>query len=242
MQIRKFLFQRAAFGRELEIVFDDFSQQAREEAQRQPLQGGDVAGDQFPCFWRIAIELPRFEIGWKHRIYKSSGIGLPCAREAENPNIEPRVGTRSVDSNGRSKTTPSRTPAPNAIIQVVRERASPVRWCWKPLPPESSSESRPKSGSMKSVVLPAYSGSLWMVFHISAQSRSVRRMPSMYSENAPACAMSMSCLVIHSRLGASWRIRRRAMYTESSSGLDNVSACALKSSTESFSIISNCCN
>ena len=81
-----------------------------------------------------------------------------------------------------------------------------------------------------------------MAFQISAQRRSVRRIPSMYSEYAPACAISMSCIVIHSRLGAIWRINWRAMYTDSSSGLESVSACFLKSSTESFNNISNCCN
>src|SRR5690242_963051 len=37
-----------------------------------------------------------------------------------------------------------------------------------PLPLASPSESRPKSGRMKTVVLPAYSGSHWMAFHMSA--------------------------------------------------------------------------
>src|ERR1700674_472516 len=126
-QIREFLLQRAALSGEFEIVFNNLSQQTWQKGQGQPLQRGDVAGDQFSCFWWIAAELFQFEVGWKHRIYKSSGIGLACASAAENPSIEPRVGTRSVDSIGRSKTTPSRTPAPSAIIQVVRESASPVR-------------------------------------------------------------------------------------------------------------------
>src|SRR5438876_8961032 len=91
---------------------------------------------------------------------------------------------------------------------------------------------------MKSVHLPAYSGSLWMAFQISAERRSVRRIPSMYREYAPACAISMSCKVTQRRLGANCRISCRTIYTESSSGLDNVSACALKSSTESFRIVS----
>src|SRR6266478_610873 len=127
LQIRKFLFYGSALGGEFEIVFNSLSQQARQETQGQPLERCYVARGQFSCLWRIAIELLRFEVGWEHRIYKSSGIGLPCASAGENPSIEPRVGTRSVDSNWRSKTTPSRTPAPSAIIQVVRESASPVR-------------------------------------------------------------------------------------------------------------------
>ena len=85
------------------------------------------------------------------------------------------------------------------------------------------------------VVLWAYSGSFWIACHSSAHSRSVRRMPSRYSENVPECAISMSCSVIHSRLGASWRMSCRAMYTESSSGLARLRACAAKSSTDSLS-------
>src|SRR5438132_3428383 len=127
IQISKFFFQGATLGGKLEIVFDNFPQQARQKAQRQASQRGNVFGDQFSGLRRIAIELLRFEVGWKHTIYKSSGTGLPCASEAENRSMEPRVGTRSVDSIGRSKTTPSRTPAPKAIIHVVRESASPVR-------------------------------------------------------------------------------------------------------------------
>ncbi len=127
VQIREFLLQRPALGGEFEIVFNHLSQQAGQETQGKALQRGNVAGYQFSCLRRIANELLRFEVGWKHGIYNSSGIGLPCASAGENPSIEPRVGTRSVDSSGRSKTTPSRTPAPNAIIQVVRESVSPVR-------------------------------------------------------------------------------------------------------------------
>src|SRR5256884_1497908 len=127
VQVGELFFQGTALSGKLEIVFDDFSQQARQEAQRQALEHNNVAGDQFSRFRRIAVELLRFEIGWEHKFYKSSGIGLPCASEAENPSMEPRVGTRSVDSIGRSKITPSRTPAPKAIIHVVRESASPVR-------------------------------------------------------------------------------------------------------------------
>ena len=97
------------------------------KAQRQPLQRLHIARDQLPGLGRIAIELLGFEIAWKHTSYNSSGIGLPCASAAEKSSIEPMVGTRSVDSMARSKTTPGRTPAPSAIIQVVRESVSPVR-------------------------------------------------------------------------------------------------------------------
>ena len=114
-------------GRKLEIVVDDLSQQAGHKAQRQPLQRSNVIRDQLSGLWRIALELLRLEIAWKHKRYNNSGIGLPCASEAEKSSIDPSVGTRSVDSMARSKTTPSRTPAPSAIIQVVRESASPVR-------------------------------------------------------------------------------------------------------------------
>ena len=57
-----------------------------------------------------------------------------------------------------------------------------------------------------------------------------------------ALSIATAYMVIHSRLGATWRINWRAIYTESSSGLDNVRAWALKSSTDSFSSISSCCN
>ena len=67
VQVGQFFFQSAALGGKLEIVFNDFSQQAGQEAQRQALQRGNIAADQFPCFRRIAIELLRFEIGWKHK-------------------------------------------------------------------------------------------------------------------------------------------------------------------------------
>src|SRR5207247_801839 len=169
-----------------------------QKAQGQTPQNANVGRDELPRLWRIAIELLRFEVRRKHRIYKSSRIGLPCASGAEKPSMEPSVGTRSIDSIGRSNTTPSRTPAPKAIIQVVRESASPVRWCWKPLPPASSSESRPKSGKMNRQVLPAYSGSLWMVFQTSAQRRSVRRIPSIYRDSDAAWEMSILCMEIHS--------------------------------------------
>ena len=62
----------------------------------------DVIRGQLSSFRRIAVELFGLEIGGKHIDYKSSGIGLPCASEAENPSMEPSVGTRSVDSVGRS--------------------------------------------------------------------------------------------------------------------------------------------
>ena len=127
VQVRQFLFDGLALGRKLEIVVNDFSQQAGHEGQGQPLQRPDVIRDQLSGLWRIGLELLRLEIAWQHKRYKSSGIGLPCASEAEKSSMDPRVGTRSVDSMARSYTTPGRTPAPSAIIQVVRESASPVR-------------------------------------------------------------------------------------------------------------------
>ena len=89
---------------------------------------------------------------------KSSATGLPCANCGENPKYEPSVGTRSMESSGRSTRTLSRMSGPSASIHVVRQGASPVRWCWNPLPPGVSSESRPKSGRTNNEVLPAYSG------------------------------------------------------------------------------------
>src|SRR5262249_54764207 len=59
--------------------------------------------------------------------HNSSEIGLPWDMAALKPRMPPIVGTKSVQPRGRSWITPSRTPAPRAIIQVVRERASPVR-------------------------------------------------------------------------------------------------------------------
>ncbi len=127
VQVRKFLFDGLALRRKLEIVVNDLSQQAGHEGQRQPLQRSNVIRDQLSGLWRIVLELLRLEIAWQHKRYNNSGIGLPCASEAEKSSMDPRVGTRSVDSVARSYTTPGRTPAPSAIIQVVRESASPVR-------------------------------------------------------------------------------------------------------------------
>ena len=50
VQIGKFLLQCPALGGKLEIIFNDFSQQAWKEAQRQALQRRNVADNQFPCF------------------------------------------------------------------------------------------------------------------------------------------------------------------------------------------------
>src|SRR5260221_9902148 len=177
-EIRQLFFPRFALGGKLVIAVDQFAEQAGHKAEGQLLQRRKIAGDQFPRFGRVASELLRLEIAWKHGCYNSSPMALPCDKDAEKPSIDPTVGTRSVESIARSKTTPSRMPGPAASIHVVRERASPVRWCWKPFPPASSSASRPKSGRMNMVVLPAYSGSLWIVFHKSEQRRSVRRIPS----------------------------------------------------------------
>src|SRR5439155_2271956 len=130
--------------------------------------------------------LLRFEVRRKHRIYKSSRIGLPCASGAEKPSMEPSVGTRSIDSIGRSNTTPSRTPAPKAIIQVVRESASPVRWCWKPLPPASSSESQRKTGKMDRVVVARLAVAAAGVSVATAEIRLRRRLPSSKRGFGPA--------------------------------------------------------
>ena len=101
-QVRQFLFDRLALGRKLEIVINDLAQQAGHEGQRQPLQRCNVIRRQLSGLWRIVLELLRLEIAWKHKRYNNSGIGLPCAREAEKSSMDPRVGTRSVDSVARS--------------------------------------------------------------------------------------------------------------------------------------------
>src|SRR5262249_33823086 len=148
-------------------------------SERKLTEGCEIVDSELTRFRCVVLEALGFEILRLHRDYKSSGIRLPCASEGENPRIPPMVGTKSVDPSGRSETTPSRTPAPMAINEGVRDSGPPGRWCWKPLPPASSSESRPKSGRMNIVVLPAYSGSLWIACHVSRHNRSVRRMPSM---------------------------------------------------------------
>src|SRR5262249_53890326 len=111
------------------IVLDDLAQQAWQETQGEPAQGGDMVGGQLACQWRIGAKLFRFEFARLHWAQMRSRIGPPGTREGVKPMMEPMVGTRSVEPSARSCTTPSRTPGPSAIIQVVREAASPVRWC-----------------------------------------------------------------------------------------------------------------
>src|SRR5204863_2470999 len=113
--------------RKLEIEGDEFPQQSGHNTKRHHMQCGQVLIDNLARFRRIGGELLGFEITWKHDAYKTSLIGLPCASEGLNPIIAPSVGTRSVESTARSKTTFSRMPAPATSSQVVRERASPVR-------------------------------------------------------------------------------------------------------------------
>jgi hypothetical protein len=69
-----------------------------------------------------------FEGGIRQHSYATSNTGLPCAYRASKASSAPSVGIRSIESNGRSTTTFCRTPGPSAIIHVVRDRSSPVRW------------------------------------------------------------------------------------------------------------------
>ena len=57
---------------------------------------------------RIYREMLGLEIARQHD-YKRSFIGLPCDWTGENPIIAPRLGTKSMDSMGSLKITPSRT-------------------------------------------------------------------------------------------------------------------------------------
>src|SRR5580692_4654979 len=98
-EIGKLLFTRSALGRKLEIVFDEFPQQTGQETEWQPLERPQIAGHKLPRLRRIACEILRLEIAWKHsKCYNNSWIGLPCANDGEKPIIAPSVGTRSVDS------------------------------------------------------------------------------------------------------------------------------------------------
>ena len=53
-------------ARKFEIVLDQFSKQARQEAERQLLQSRQVVDNDLLRFCRIARELRRFEVLWKH--------------------------------------------------------------------------------------------------------------------------------------------------------------------------------
>ncbi len=124
--ILQFSIEGLSFRRKLVVVVDQLAQQAGQKTQRQSLQRGEIGDRCFPRLGRIRRKLFGFKIARKHT-YSNSEIGLPCASDGENPIIAPTVGTRSVDSTRRSKTSPSRTPAPRASIHVVRESVSPVR-------------------------------------------------------------------------------------------------------------------
>src|SRR5271156_6162892 len=205
LQQLKLRHQLSAFGRELPVEANELAQQNRSEDDRQSAQNGEMLHCQLPRLRRIMGKMSGLECSGERRSghgQTTSAKGRPCAKGASHPSSLASVGTRSIDSTGRSTVTFSRIRGPSAISHVVLERASPVRWCWKPLPPGSASPSRPKSGRMNMLVLPLYSGLLWMVFHSSAQMRSERTMASVYSENAPEWAMSTSCSVIQTRFGA----------------------------------------
>jgi hypothetical protein len=126
-QVSKLPVQILLLGREFPVVSDQLAQQQRHEAYRQLLQQTDPSDTHLSGLWRIAAELFGLQLTRWHGAYATSGSGLPCAILGSNPSSAPRVGTRSVGSTGLSTTTFSRIPGPIAIIQVVRESASPVR-------------------------------------------------------------------------------------------------------------------
>ena len=101
-QIREFAFNRLALDGKLEIVFDDFTQQAGHKAQRQPLQRGDVIRDQLPSFRRVAVEMVRFEIAGSIELQQFRYRLALRERQPRIPAWQPSVGTRSVDSVRRS--------------------------------------------------------------------------------------------------------------------------------------------
>ena len=115
-----------SFRWKFEIVLNDLAQQARQKRDGK-LRGGPRCGRR-QLFWP-PVDTPEMlglKIARLHD-YKSSLTGLPCDCAGEKPMIAPRLGTRSMDCIGSLKTTPWRTPAPSAIIHVVRLATSPVR-------------------------------------------------------------------------------------------------------------------
>src|SRR5579871_565004 len=130
VEICKLMLQLPLFDRKLVVVGDDFAQKQRNKSHRKLSQQLDVLDSQLASLRRISLEAFGLEAAG---IHANSASGLPCDNRAVKPSLAPNVGTRSVESTGRSITTFSRIPGPMAINQVVRERASPVRWCWNPL-------------------------------------------------------------------------------------------------------------
>ena len=112
--------------------------------------------------------------------YNSSGIGLPCAREAEKSSIDPMVGTRSVDSIARSNTNPGRTPrAQSHHPGGARERvagAMMLKSVASGIVVGVASEIRQDEQRR---VAGVFRFGLDRLPELRAQTRSVRRMPSM---------------------------------------------------------------
>src|SRR5258707_326499 len=65
-KICDFFIERAALGGEFVVVFDDFAQHARQEAERELAERAETIDREFACFGRIAFETVCFELTGKH--------------------------------------------------------------------------------------------------------------------------------------------------------------------------------
>src|SRR5579859_3077779 len=66
VQIRQFSFQRSPLRRKFEIIVDSLPQQAGQKTERQSLQRSQIIRHQLPRLRRVAVELFRFELAWRH--------------------------------------------------------------------------------------------------------------------------------------------------------------------------------
>src|SRR5881296_1778873 len=100
-EVNELRIQLLPLCRELPVVRDDFPQQQWHKTKWQLPQQLQVIDRHLPGFWRVTSEVSGLELSGKHGDQrKSSTNGLPCANRAENPNREPSVGAKSVDSAG----------------------------------------------------------------------------------------------------------------------------------------------
>ena len=111
--------------REAPVVLSDLTKHQGEQEQRHALEHIQILRRQRPCPWRVIRKALRPQVAGLHQ--STSTIGLPLANGVAKSIIAPNVGTRSRESIGLSTVLFGRTRGPMAIIQVVRERGSPVR-------------------------------------------------------------------------------------------------------------------
>src|ERR1700761_1026783 len=104
-QVSKLIVDSAPLSRKAHIIRDDLAKKQRDKHHWQLLEQGEMLNSNGLSLWRIGGEAGFGEFAGLHG-YAISVSGLPLLKRAENPRRAPMLGTRSIDSTGRSMMTP----------------------------------------------------------------------------------------------------------------------------------------